>query len=131
MAEQADTDRAAIKTYVPSYQKEQWRDHADQLDMSLSEFVRAMVQSGRRPFELDPEGTDSPDATPRVDGLEEHVLDVLREDSCTWDELLDELSDHFADHLENTLEVLQSQNQIQYNPRKGYTLTDGADGGPR
>jgi hypothetical protein len=99
--------------------------------MSLSEFVRAMVQSGRKPFELDPAEPDSHDATPGVDGLEEHVLDVLREDPCTWDELLDELSDHFADYLEETLEVLQSENQIQYNPRKGYTVTDGADGGSR
>lgn len=43
----ADTDRVTVTVYVREYQKEEWTDHADRLDMGLSEFVRSMVQAGR------------------------------------------------------------------------------------
>ncbi|MFC6728654.1 DUF5805 domain-containing protein [Natronoarchaeum mannanilyticum] len=46
----ADTSRTAVKTYVPTYQKRLWADHADELGMSQSEFVRTMVQAGRSDF---------------------------------------------------------------------------------
>jgi|GEM_PF-99889 len=46
----ADTSRTAVKTYVPAYQKRLWADHADELGMSQSEFVRTMVQAGRSDF---------------------------------------------------------------------------------
>ncbi|SNZ04586.1 hypothetical protein SAMN06269185_0611 [Natronoarchaeum philippinense] len=45
-----DTSRTAVKTYVPAYQKRRWADHADELGMSQSEFVRTMVQAGRSGF---------------------------------------------------------------------------------
>jgi len=43
-------DRRSVKTYVPEDQKAIWQDHADDLGMSQSEFVRTMVQAGRRGF---------------------------------------------------------------------------------
>ena len=48
---ESSTDRVSVKTYVPAYQRAEWDDHADELDMSRSEFVRTMVQAGRRGFE--------------------------------------------------------------------------------
>ena len=44
-------ERTSVRTYVPEYQKEAWAAHADELDMSQSEFVRTMVQAGRSGFE--------------------------------------------------------------------------------
>ncbi len=58
------TERAVVRTYVPAYQKAHWQDHADELDMSQSEFVRTMVQAGRSGFEP-PESTSSDDASER------------------------------------------------------------------
>lgn len=55
----ADTSRTAVKTYVPAYQKRLWADHADELGMSQSEFVRTMVQAGRRGFSPPEEGSTS------------------------------------------------------------------------
>ena len=70
-------DRRSVKTYVPAEQKDRWQEHADELGMSQSEFVRTMVQAGRRGFSLSdsgkaaepgPSGSD-----PRGDALETSV----------------------------------------------------------
>ena len=47
-------DRVSVKTSVPEYQKRAWTENADAMDMTQSEFVRTMVQAGRRGFEADP-----------------------------------------------------------------------------
>lgn len=125
----ADSDRVAVKTYVPRYQKEVWQDEAAELDMSQSEFVRSMVQAGRRGF--DPESQDagkrgSADATPGGEGLEDRVLDVLEtEGPLEWEELVGELIGGFEDELEETLRRLQDGNRVQYSGRRGgYTTRE-------
>ena len=50
MDEEADTVRTSVRTYLPEYQKAKWEEHAEELGMSRSEFVRTMVQAGRRGF---------------------------------------------------------------------------------
>jgi len=128
-ADDTDTERAAVKTYVPAYQKAEWRAHAEDLDMSQSEFVRTMVQAGRREFDLEPaEGTSS-DAGPRGQPLEERALDILRSDGPKpWDELLAELTADIEDRLDETLGELQSRNEVEYSGRDGgYRLTGRAE----
>ena len=122
-------DRRSVKTYVPADQKAIWQDHADELGMSQSEFVRTMVQAGRRGFKLDPEQPGSDDATPGVEGFEDRVLDLLSEQPLDWDELLDELAGDIEERLDETLERLQSRNRVQYSGREGgYTVVGGDDG---
>ncbi|MFB6153598.1 MAG: DUF5805 domain-containing protein [Halodesulfurarchaeum sp.] len=133
-----DTERAVVTTYVPAYQKEQWETHADSLDMSLSEFVRSMVQAGRRGFgaEDTPEGEGessvneveddgSRPSTPGGD-IRKTVLQTLEEEgSQTWEELVEIVTDDIEDDLETTLDELQEANTIIYRPRKGgYTLQE-------
>jgi len=55
----ADTQPAM--TYPAEEQYEEWKRHADELDMSVSEFMQAMVEAGRRKFDRDV----SPDETPQ------------------------------------------------------------------
>ena len=129
MSTKNDDDRTVVKTYVPAYQKEKWREHADDLEMSQSEFVRSMVQAGRRGFDtdLEPAAPNHKEETPRVDDLEDQVLDVLREGHYSWDELIDLLTKNVEDRLEETLQRLQRDNRIQYNGRKGgYTTADSS-----
>ncbi len=124
-------ERTVVKTHIPKYQKEQWRSEADELDMSQSEFVKAMVQAGRRGFELDPvEGTSS-DSTPRGDDLEERVLETLAEEgNLSGDELIEQLMGDFEERLDEVLSELQSRNRVQYSVRHGgYVLVEGTDGG--
>lgn len=125
-SQEADTSQAVVKTYVPTYQKDEWAQHADRLDMSQSEFVRTMVQAGRRGFELTPEKPDDRGGTPGGDGLEDRVLALLdREEQLAWDELVAALTDDVEDRLEDTLASLQDENRVRYDGRRGgYTVTD-------
>ena len=133
----ADEDSVTVKTYVPAYQKERWREHADRLGMSQSEFVRTMVQAGRSGFEPpDPEsGSDdssenpaqppSPDAAPGGDGLEDRVLEILSDgDRYDWDELLEELTGDIERQLDETLQGLQSSGRVRYSGRHGGYVLD-------
>lgn len=127
-----DTERRAVRTYVPAYQKEVWREEAEALDMSQSEFVRTMVQAGRRGFDLDsPAATQKPSAgvssapDPGGDGLEERVVETLRGGTQSWDELVEELAGDFESRLDETLDSLQGDNRVRYSGREGgYVLVD-------
>ena len=120
----AETERVAVKTYIPAYQKAEWEAHATELDMSQSEFVRTMVQSGRRGFSINPESTADSDADPRGQPLADRILDILRERGPqAWDELRAAVTEEIEDRLDETLANLQDQNRIRYSGRDGgYTL---------
>ncbi|WP_435073574.1 DUF5805 domain-containing protein [Halorubrum sp. HHNYT27] len=122
-------DRRSVKTYVPVDQKDRWQDHADELGMSQSEFVRTMVQAGRRGFSTadsgNPVDTDPSGSDPRGDALETQVESALSEGPLSWEELVEAVVGDFEDRLETALDELQDRNRVRYNGRKGgYTLTD-------
>ncbi len=125
----SDDGRRSVKTYVPAEQKRRWQRHADDLEMSQSEFVRTMVQAGRRGFSFDDERnpTEAPPerSNPRGHGLERRIETALSGEPCSWEELVDAVFDDFEDQLEKTLESLQDDNRVRYNGRRGgYTLVD-------
>lgn len=121
-------DRVSVKVHIPRWQKQRWVANAEQFDMSQSEFVRSMVQAGRRELGVsgEPVEAGSDDATPRGDDLETRVLDVLRSsdvDHLDWDELLAGVTDDIEKQLEATLDSLQEANRIKYSGRNGgYTI---------
>jgi hypothetical protein len=125
----ADTERTAVKTYVPSYQRDEWDDHADELEMSRSEFVRSMVQAGRRGFgavaagRSEGAGRDQQSSDSNGD-LEADVLALLEEEPREWDELLAELTDDIERRLEETLQELQSAGRVQHSGREGGYVLD-------
>lgn len=131
----ADTETVQVKTRIPRYQKLEWTDAAERLGMSQSEFVRTMVQAGRRGFEgaesggssSNPAETPSAAADPGGDGLERRVSSALAErEVMSWEELVAELSGNFEDRLEQAIEELESAGRIRYSPRDGgYVSTDG------
>jgi hypothetical protein len=119
---QDNRERKGVKTYVPAYQKEIWSEHADKLDMSQSEFVRTMVQAGRKKFEFSsPESGDN--ATKNV---KEQIVQVLRQHGpLDWDELIEELTRDLEQDIEKKLEELQDSNEIRYSGKNGgYLLRD-------
>jgi len=134
----SDSERTTVRTYIPAYQKEQWQAHAEELDMSQSEFVRTMVQAGRSGFKPPESETNddgaaedtsveppSPDATPGGDGLKDRVQDILADgDYYEWDDLLAELTDDIEERLEAALQELQSNNKVQYSGRHGGYVRD-------
>lgn len=132
MAEQ-DTERTSVRTYVPTYQKEAWAEHAEALDMSLSEYVRSMVQAGKRGFEgstavsesVDPEEPPSEGATPGVDGLESTVVEALSEGPREFDELVDEVAEDFRREVDDVLARLEDDGRVEHDRLGGgYRVTD-------
>ncbi|MDZ7850793.1 MAG: DUF5805 domain-containing protein [Halodesulfurarchaeum sp.] len=121
-----ETDRAAITTYVPAFQKEEWETDADELEMSQSEFVRTMVQAGRRGFgDTEPDEPDSPGSNPRGN-VRETVLQTLETNGdLTWEELFEKVANDLESKLENTVIELQEEGKITHKPRNGtYTLIE-------
>lgn len=151
MSDEGDVDatRKAVKTFVPAYQKNEWKRHADELDMSQSEFVRTMVQAGRRDFDLGGSPSDAPRAetapgaggvegsasdsdagTSSGDEIEDRVLSILSAtEHLSWDELIEELTSDVEDRLDETIQRLQTDNRVRYSGRHGgYALVEESDG---
>jgi hypothetical protein len=130
-----ESDRVAVQTYAPAEQREAWEREAERLDMSLAEYVRTMIQAGRRGFDL--RGDEEGDSTSDVDGdisddtpggkrLKNRVLDVLRESEfADWETILAGVTDDVEERLEAALDELQSEDRIRYSGRRGgYTVID-------
>ncbi|WP_284013796.1 DUF5805 domain-containing protein [Halobaculum litoreum] len=141
----ADTERVAVTARVPAYQKEAWVAEADRLGMSQSEFVRTMVQAGRRDLgiadELGPPrgveaSTDadredpattagelegaSPPSNPGGDGLETPLLAALdREGVMSFDELVEAVAGDVEERVDETMGALQSRGLVRYSGRDG------------
>jgi predicted phage gp36 major capsid-like protein len=126
------TERTVVKTYVPAFQRSEWDEHAAQLDMSRSEFVRTMVQAGRRGFtgsdrpgDAGEKGTEERADDERVAAdLESTVADALSVDEFrSWEELRGAVTDDIERRLEETLQELQADGRVRYSGRNGgYTL---------
>ena len=129
MVAEAETEQTSVVTYVPEQQKSEWKQHAAELGMSQAEFVRTMVQAGRKEFtisEPDREEPASPDTDPGGSDPETRVLDALESgEALSWDQIVERLSDDFEDRLADCLESLQAQNRVQHSGRDGgYTTID-------
>ena len=132
MAADDDDETVQVKTRVPAHQRAAWREAADDLGMSQSEFVRTMVQAGRRGFEAtgdgarasNPEEGSSPGSNPGGDTLEARVRETLSDDDAIgWDELVDAVLGDFEDRLDR---ITQESDEIRYSGRDGgYVLDDG------
>ncbi len=134
----SDDERVSVQTYISESQRELWQKEADQMNMSQAEYVRTMVQAGRRGFELHTADSDLNstsdgsaeaglgDETPGVTGLKDRVLDVLRStEFADWDALLAGVTDDIEERLEETLDELQSDDRVRYSGRHGgYTVVD-------
>ncbi len=130
-----ESERVAVSTYVPDYQRDRWREHAEDLGMSQSEFVRTMVQAGRRGFALDgdtndPEEVGSPGSNPGGNDLKMAILEILREEGpLGWADLVESVTGDLESELETALVELQEENRIRHSPREGnYAMAEGGDG---
>ncbi|MFC7057225.1 DUF5805 domain-containing protein [Halovenus salina] len=129
-----DTSRTVVQVYVPAYQREMWDEHADELDMSRSEFVKTMVQAGRRGFGGEPAVESHQDSEAggeqRSDSsLRAQILEILDEQDClSWDELLAAVTGDIETQLEETLQELQESGSVRYSGRDGgYVLESEKD----
>lgn len=141
----ADTERVAVTARVPAYQKEAWVADAERLDMSQSEFLRTMVQAGRRDVGIadefgpqagveprsEPDHDDqatssgnveggSDPSHPRGDGLEDDLLDALSDGGVmSFDELVEAVAGDIEERVDETMGDLQSRGLVRYSGRDG------------
>lgn len=129
-----DTSKVVVQTYVPAYQREEWDDHAAELDMNRSEFVRSMVQAGRRGFgggsesnvQKNPPGDHDSAPDPQGRDLETAIEAELQEGPVSWDDLVESIVGDVESNVEQALEELQNGGAVRYSgPKDGYVLTDG------
>ncbi|MFB6085979.1 MAG: DUF5805 domain-containing protein [Halodesulfurarchaeum sp.] len=119
-------ERVAITTYVPSFQKAEWESHAEALDMSQSEFIRTMVQAGRRGFgDSTPEEPDSRRANPGGDVRQTVLQRLESQGELSWEELYDEIATDLETRVEEAIIELQEEGLITHKPRNGtYAIED-------
>jgi hypothetical protein len=124
-----DTSRAVVQTYVPTYQRDEWDEHAEQLGMSRSEFVRTMVQAGRRGFgaDADPKsGVDGGEQDGR--SLDDRVREELAaEGPLSWEELLAAVTGDIETRLDQSLQRLQAADELRYSGRQGGYILEGGE----
>lgn len=83
-----DTDKQPAMTYPTPDQYEDWKADADEMDMSVSEWMQAMIEAGRKKFDAQVEPDESAEelrrqrndlkaelerARERIDELETHL----------------------------------------------------------
>ena len=117
-----DTTRTTVQTYIPAYQREQWDAHADELGMSRSEFVRTMIQAGRRGFGA--ETNERAEETDDEQDFEAQIEAVLADQQpVSWEELLEAVVGDVEAEVETALEGLQAADRVRYSgPQGGYIL---------
>ncbi|UIO98937.1 DUF5805 domain-containing protein [Halobaculum sp. CBA1158] len=145
----AEAERVPVTVRVPAYQKRAWVAEADGLDMSQSEFVRTMVQAGRRDLgvadafgpppgaEESDESADpssesssaegaSPPTNPGGSNLEERLLEALaNEDVMSFDGLVEAVAGDIEERVDETMGRLQSRGRVRYSGRDGgYVLVE-------
>lgn len=106
--------RKRVRTSAPSEQIDQWEEEADEMNVTRAEYMRLMIQAGRRQFPIcDTENTESEGIN-----VENRVLDALeKHGELTWDDLVDEAVGDVEDKVESTIEELDDQGKVSISLR--------------
>jgi hypothetical protein len=106
--------RKRIRTSAPEEQIDQWEEEADEMGVTRAEYMRLMIQAGRRQFPIcDTETTES-------DGVnvEARVLNALEEHGeLTWEELTETAIGDVEDKVEDTIEELDDDGKVSISLR--------------
>lgn len=132
----AEETQAAM-CYPRSDQYETWKERADEMDMSVSEFMTSMVEAGYKNFNLDvqPDRTNEElrrqrddlkgelrDARRRIERLEDQLHNTEREvilryiednDGATDDEIVQKLIDTTRSRVANHLDMMEGEHVVE------------------
>ena len=122
-----DTERTSVRTYIPEYQKQEWKQHADDLDMTLSEFVRCMVQAGRRGFSPAPQTTEKGSSDQLV-FYERQILDALEGGSMWFQDMVDLVTEDFHAQIKSMVEDMKRDGKIKQTVHGDYELGEDVRG---
>lgn len=106
-------------SYTITVNEERWREWEvgkEEEDMrSMAEYIRSMVEVGRKQFT-----TTSPFPESDNQSLRRDVEQSLEEDTYTsWEELMEPLADDLEERVEKVLEEMIEADRIDHSPRVG------------
>lgn len=131
-------------TYPSQEQHARWKDEAEAMDMSLSEFIQAMTEAGLKKFDVDVEPDESYseirrqrndlkrelDRTrDRVRKLEEQlqtteraaIIEFVEENpGAELDEIIQELVENASERVPQQVEYMVSVGDLQYEDGEYY-----------
>jgi len=127
-----DTDKQPAMTYPTPEQYETWKEEASEMDMSVSEWIQAMVEAGRKKFDAQVKPDESAQelreqrndlkeelthARERIEKLENQlhqseratIVEFVEENpGATYGEIGQRLSDTVPERLQPHLDALES-----------------------
>ena len=115
-----------LNVTVPEYQLEIYDEEADRLGFaSRSEYVRSMINAGRREFGLDPQGSTGEDGAARA-SLEDRIVALLEEaDGLTEEEVVAALTEDVEERVTDILNELNDEERIDYDVRRsGFVVVE-------
>lgn len=123
-----DQSTVTVQCTVSEYQRSEWQAHANELGMSLSEFIRCMTQAGRNGFtdrdhESTSSSTNNSDAEQRSEAtITIDLVDIIREQGPTrWDTLMSVIETQ----VDEAMNSLQSTGTVLHSGKEGgYIVPD-------
>lgn len=131
MPSETSAETATATTYPPTEQYEQWKEQADRLDMTTSEFIQSMTEAGRKKFgvAVEPDETSQElreqrndlkqqleQARERIETLEERLYHGERQQikqfledhpGASYAEILQHIADTLPERVNKQLEEME------------------------
>lgn len=125
MATESDQEAGGtvLNVYVPEHERVEWEQHAEELDLEMSRYVREMVKSGRRPWFSENYRVQPDKGEGANRDLEEQVLTALSEAGPLHNtEVYEEITNQLQTRVDETLLALRDDNRIEQNPSGAFSL---------
>lgn len=141
------------KSYPSEEQYASWKEQADELDMTVSEFISTMVEAGRKKFDVrvEPDETISElrtqrndlkrelqHARSRIGNLEDKlhrterraIVEYVEENpGCTWDQVIQHLLNTVDQRAINQLDALEGKHIRRDADDRFYPISQDGDSG--
>lgn len=107
----SETHRTSVA--VPEYQHETWKDEANEMNASTSEYVRMMVQAGRN--ELGYSESHATDSEETNDNIKSQVIEALQshDGAANWDEVRNAVLGELEAEIEEAIEELEEEGTLK------------------
>lgn len=107
--------RKRVRTSAPESQIGTWEAEAEAMNVTRAEYIRLMIQAGRRQFPACETDNDESEGIQ----VEMRVLDALEENGeLTWGELVEEAVGDVEDKVEDAIEELEEQGRVSVSLRE-------------
>lgn len=134
-SDEGSDDMVTVEAEISPVQREVWKRQADNAKLTLSEYIRRMVEAGRMSVQMElaekmeAEQERATTSSTDEDELREQIIFLLeRENVLSWDELVEKLSRNFEESVGKVVEALQDEGRVRHSGfRGGYVLREGDD----